>query len=91
MFHELIYCEEDQEDYNKLQALIRSSFPGAKIEGGYDEIKGWRIQIEGEGPQDDFYRFAIKHRFAMQGLSFQLDLRMHTPRIKALVDECLTS
>lgn len=87
MFHELIYCGDDHADYEQLQVLIGAAFPAATLEGECDEIKGWRLSVTGEQEQDEFYRFAIKNRFAMQGLSFNLDLRMHTGRIKKLVDE----
>lgn len=85
-FHELIYCE-DKADYDALQRLIAERFPGAKFEDASDDIHEYRFGVEGEGRQDDLYRFAIANRFATQGLWFNLDLRMHTDRIKKLVDE----
>lgn len=87
MAHELIYCE-DRDDYEGLMVAIKTEWPQAVFEDGSDDIHEYRFSTTiADLEQDDFFRFAIKKKFALSCLGFQLDLRMDTNRIKRLIEE----
>ena len=54
----------------KVEELIQSNFPDAKIVDASNEIYRERFELEINVAEEVFYRFAIRHRFAGDCLSF---------------------
>lgn len=68
--YELVY------DSIIIQEVIRKQFPTAIFEDARDNVHAERFSVEIESIGDDeFYSFAIKDRFVLSCLGFQLRMR----------------
>jgi hypothetical protein len=81
---DLIYCG-DAKEYESLIALIKAEWPHAVFEDGSDEIHEDRFGVTIEGvEQDDFFRFAMKNRFACSCLNWNIATMDNAPHILKL-------
>lgn len=83
---DLLYAEDDRAYADEMTAKIKAEFPNAQTNCHHDGIKGWRVEINIDGcEQETFWRFAIREKFALDLLAFQLEMRTEPDHIRQLM------
>ena len=62
--YDVIYFEQDLEDCDRIKALLKETFPDAKVEDAHDYIKGYRLTFEDkEDVKEKFWKLLFNEGY----------------------------